>query len=315
MAHEDDPGMSAAVTPDSAFANLASETRIDILRTLARADVPMRFSEIREAVGLPQGGQLNYHLDKLVGHFVVKSSDGYRLSQSGRRVVEAVLAGVVTEDPRVERTRIDWPCERCGADIDVMYEQERVERYCPQCAGTYGRPTRPNQAADRGYLGSFSLPPAGVEGRSPLERQQAAAVWGHLRVLTAVSGVCPSCSARVEFALDVCGDHEASDGLCDRCDNRYAVWLDLHCTNCIYYLRSAVGALLVVHPEVLAFLGRHGLTPFRPSTRYPGVVWDADERVSSIDPLEVEFTYEVDGESLSITVDDALSVIRATSQG
>lgn len=312
MSSDEGQEATTAVTPDAAFASLANETRIEILRTLARSDDPLSFSEIRDGAGLRQGGQLNYHLDKLVDHFVVKSADEYALSHSGRRVVEAVLSGVVTENPEVDRTEIDWPCERCGASIEVAYEQERVERYCTECAGTYGQPTRPDQTAEYGYLGSLSLPPAGVEGRSALEMQEAAAVWGHLEFLTAVIGVCPSCSARVEYSLDVCEGHDSTDGLCGLCGNRYAVWLDLHCRNCIYTLRSSLGGLLVVSAELLEFLAGHGITPFSPTTRYPGVVWDAEEEVRSTEPFEARFTFEVDGDSISITVDDTLSVVDAT---
>lgn len=315
MSRDEEPGAPTAVTPDAAFASLANETRIDILRTLARADESMSFSEIRADLGLRQGGQLNYHLDKLVGHFVVKEEDGYVLSHSGRRVVEAVLSGAVTENPTLGRTEIDWPCERCGASVEVTYEQERVERYCTDCAGTYGQPTRPDQTTDHGYLGSLSLPPAGIEGRSALEIQKAAALWGHLEFLTAISGACPSCSARVEYSLDVCEAHDSTDGLCGECGNRYAVWLALHCTNCIYTLRSSVGGLLVVSSELLEFLAGHSINPFSLSPRYPGVVWDAREDVRSIEPFEARYTYEVDDESISITVDDSLTVVDATKHG
>jgi DNA-binding transcriptional ArsR family regulator len=300
---------SRGLSPDDAFAILGNEMRIRILQALGDTDEPLSFTELRDRIGVRQGSQFNYHLDKLVGQFVVKSEEGYKLSHSGRRVVKAVLSGMVTESPRIDRTEIDWPCERCGASIEVTYEQERVERYCTECAGTYGQPTRPDQGAEYGYLGSMSLPPAGVEGRSPLEIQKAAAIWGHLEFLTAVSGVCPNCSARVEYSLDVCMNHDVTDGLCNRCDNRYAGWLDLHCTNCIYTLRSSVGGLLVVTAELLEFLAGHGLTPFSPSSRYPGVVWNPREEVLSTEPFEGRFTFEIDGGSCSVTVDDTLSVI------
>lgn len=309
-----DGGAAPGPSPDDAFAILGNEMRIQVLQALGETDDPLSFTKLRNRIGVRQGGQFNYHLDKLVGHFVVKLDEGYALSHSGRRVVEAVLSGMVTESPRMDRTEIDWPCERCGGSVEVTYEQERVERYCTECAGTYGHSTRPDQTAEYGYLGAFSLPPAGVQGRSPLEIQQAAAIWGYLEVLTAVSGVCPNCSARVEYSLDVCTDHDATDDLCTRCENRYAVWLDLHCTNCIYTLRSSVGALLVVTPELLEFLAGHGLTPFAPLHRYPEVVWAPTEEVLSHEPFGARFTFDVDGASCLITVDDTLSVIDVTTR-
>jgi len=307
-----DEGDSREIAPDAAFAALGNETRIEILQTLAEADGPLSFSKLRDGVGLREGGQLNYHLGKLVGHFVRKTDAGYALSQSGRRVVEAVLSGVVTESPQLERTRIDWPCERCGAPIEVAYEQERVERYCTECPGTYGTPTRPDQSTESGYLGSLSLPPAGFAGRTPRELQEAAALWGQIEILTAFSGVCPSCSARVEYSLDVCEEHDATDGRCGRCDNRYAVWLHLWCPNCIYDLRSSLGGLLVATTPLLDFLTEHGHNPFSPSPRYPGVVWDFEEEVLNVDPPMARYTFSVEGDAISLTMNEALDVVDVT---
>ena len=301
------------LSPDEAFATLGNETRVRILRVLGEAEEPLSFTELRDRVGIRQGGQFNYHLEKVVGHFVSKTDEGYRLDTAGRRVVEAVLSGAVTESPVVARTRIDWPCELCGAPVEMVYEQERVERYCTECAGTYGEPTRPAQSTEYGYLGAFSLPTAGFSGRSPLELQQAAAVWGHLEVLMAVVGVCPRCSARVEYSLRVCEAHDATDGRCDQCDNRHAVWLTLDCPNCIYDLRGAVGGMLVVHTELQAFLAARGLNLLSPSSRYPGVVWDFDEEVLGTDPLSARYTFTVDGDAISLTVGEELDVVDVTT--
>lgn len=306
-------GGESGLPPNEAFAVLGHETRIRILRTLGEADGPLSFTELRDRLGIRQGGQFNYHLEKVVGHFVSKMDEGYRLDTAGRRVVEAVLSGAVTESPVVARTRIDWPCELCGAPVEVAYEQERVERYCTECAGTYGEPTRPAQSTEHGYLGAFSLPTAGFPGRSPLELQQAAAVWGHLEVLMAIVGVCPRCSARVEYSLRVCEEHDTTDERCDRCDNRHAVWLTLDCPNCIYDLRTAVGGMLVVETELQEFLAARGLNLLSPSSRYPGVVWDFEEEVLGTDPLRARYTFTVDRDAISLTIDEELDVVDVTT--
>lgn len=48
----------------------------------------LSFTELRERVGVRQGAQFNYHLDKLVGHFVTKTDGGYSLRPTGHRVIE-----------------------------------------------------------------------------------------------------------------------------------------------------------------------------------------------------------------------------------
>ena len=56
---------------EEAFTALSDATRIGILRTLWDAeDHEATFTELREAVGMRDSGQFNYHLDKLTGRFV-----------------------------------------------------------------------------------------------------------------------------------------------------------------------------------------------------------------------------------------------------
>lgn len=92
MTNQSDIG-DTTLTPDDAFAVLGNETRLEILRSLSDADGPVSFSDLREHVGMRDSGQFNYHLDKLVGHFVTQADDGYALRQAGDRVIEAILSG------------------------------------------------------------------------------------------------------------------------------------------------------------------------------------------------------------------------------
>ena len=63
----------ATLAPDDAFELLGNETRVRILQTLGTADEPVPFSELHDRVGLRDSGQFNYHLDRLVGHFLQKT--------------------------------------------------------------------------------------------------------------------------------------------------------------------------------------------------------------------------------------------------
>jgi len=169
------------LSPDNAFAVLGNETRMEILQTLGKADGALSFSELRDRVGMRDSGQFNYHLDKLVEHFVRQIDGGYDLRQAGRRVIEAVLSGAVTDAPVVERTPIDHSCHYCGASsIEVNYREEKVGTYCPECRGTYGGSDESNVAdlpSEQERLGYLHLPPAGVQERTPKEMLYAAAIW------------------------------------------------------------------------------------------------------------------------------------------
>ncbi|MDY6764215.1 MAG: helix-turn-helix domain-containing protein, partial [Halobacteria archaeon] len=102
------------MSPDEAFNTLGNETRMEILQTLAEADEPLMFRELRKRVGLDDPGNFNYHLNKLKGQFVRKTDGGYKLTQSGNHVYQAILSGTVTQTPTVEPTELDERCYHCG---------------------------------------------------------------------------------------------------------------------------------------------------------------------------------------------------------
>lgn len=100
-------GTPETLSSEDAFAVLGDETRLQILQALGEADEPLAFSELFERIEYEDSSNFGYHLRKLVGHFVRKSDEGYTLWEAGRRVVEAVLAGAMTENPVMELTQID----------------------------------------------------------------------------------------------------------------------------------------------------------------------------------------------------------------
>lgn len=77
MTGETDGPEDSGLPPDEAFAVLGDESRIDILKSLGEANDQLSFSELYERVDTPDSGQFSYHLDKLLGHFVRKTDDGY----------------------------------------------------------------------------------------------------------------------------------------------------------------------------------------------------------------------------------------------
>ncbi|WP_436929378.1 winged helix-turn-helix domain-containing protein [Halosimplex halobium] len=186
-----------------------------------------------------------------------------------------------------------------------------------------------DRAAAEGYLGYHPLPPAGVAGRDPEAVFRAAWTWGHLELFAAAAGVCPRCSAALDRRRRVCESHDgdardgradgadasAEGGLCDACGRRYAVAVDLDCSNCIYEESGAAVVGLADSPALLAFLLDHGLNPLAPTDEtlpaLSAAYNDLDESVRSTDPFEARFTFAVDGDELALTVDDDLRVVDA----
>lgn len=89
---ESDSGEDDCLPPDEAFAVLGNETRLAILLALNRSDGELAYSELKRQVGVYDSGRFNYHLDKLLGHFIDGTEGGYRLRDIGRRAAQAVVS-------------------------------------------------------------------------------------------------------------------------------------------------------------------------------------------------------------------------------
>jgi len=309
---EDGAGQPGPATPDEAFALLGDETRLDIVRELGAADDPLAFSALHDRVDVRDSGQFNYHLEKLVGHFVAKTDGGYRLSRAGRRVVEAILSGAVTEEPGLERTAIDETCRYCGADVEIVWRSGSLEMYCTECAGRYGNRAGDGELpGDGGYLGRMPLPPAGLQDRTPDEVLQAAWAWGGLEILAMSAGICPRCSATVDRTVDVCADHDASEGLCPTCEALHRVTVGVECGNCIFTSGGDFAIVLLANTDLLAFLADHGNNPVLPasSAALYRILGDYAEAVHSTDPFHASFTFTAGADTITLTVDDDLEVV------
>lgn len=306
---------SSALSPDEAFAVLGEETRLGILRELGAADGSLSFSELFDRVDYDTTANFSYHLDKLTGHFVRETGDGYALRQAGTRVVEAILSGAVTDAPVVERSEVDRRCQHCGtAPIEMEYVEEQVGLYCTECAGQYGGGDGPDLPAERQRIGHLHLPPAGVQDRTPAAVVEAAYVWTVVQAQSLHRGVCPRCSASVSDSVDACEDHDATDGVCDECDRLFAVAIHSECTNCPFELGGSAVGYLHTCSDLLSFLFDHGFDPL--SSGFPSTLQVAsfEEELLGTDPVEARFTFTIDGDVLALTVDENLTVIEATRE-
>jgi DNA-binding HxlR family transcriptional regulator len=80
-----------AISATAAFELLSDETRVRIVRELARSG-PLRFSTLRQAVGAEDSGRFNYHLERLRKGVVEKGESGYDLTPAGRALADVLEA-------------------------------------------------------------------------------------------------------------------------------------------------------------------------------------------------------------------------------
>lgn len=306
---------SRTLSPDDAFSVLGNPTRMEILQTLGMAAGSLTFSELRERTGVHDSGQFNYHLDKLTEHFVRKSDEGYTLRPAGRRVIEAVLSGFVTEPVDVPPMEIARVCPFCGETVLAGYWNENLILLCPGCPGRYAVGERPGwdiPPGEYGYLGRLPLPPAGIRDRPIDEAWRTAWIWANLEFISMSAGVCPRCSGSPDYEIDVCDVHPEDGGFCEDCGGRFAVRGKATCRTCRYLVEGQFSLFLMDNLDLLDFLTSNGRNPVAPGDETPPklaiVHANYTEEVRSREPFEGRFTFTLDDESITLTVDDDLSV-------
>ncbi len=301
------------MSPDDAFAALGNETRIETLRVLGDADRPLPFSELKDRVGMRDSGQFNYHLDELRGHFVRQVESEYVLSQTGQRVVEAILSGTVTDAPVVEPTEIDQECHFCGGTVAISYQQEQVDIHCTECDGRLGESLESSTLdlpADFGWLGALPLPPAGVRDRDPEEVLLAATTLGQSEYVAASQGVCPRCSATVSRELRACPDHHADDGICSTCGHRREVLFSARCRVCNFATGGGPVMALFSDADFLSHLLAHGINPVAPDSTMElyGALHNYDVEIDGPDATRVTITHTLGDDTFTKTLGDELPV-------
>lgn len=312
MATTDDE--DTPLTPDEAFIGLGNGTRMGILQALAAAEEPLSFSALRDRVGIRDSGQFNYHLDQLEGQFVRKTADGYVLRQAANRVIEAVLSGTVTGTATLEPRVVEAPCPFCGSNIEMSYREERMLLRCPDCPGAYSgiKSTSPAfPTLPRGSIALYYLPPAGLEGRTRREMLDAVLNWTYSEHLAIDNGVCPRCSGKFAFSIEVCENHGRDTPICDRCHRRYGITVRSECVNCNHFRVHMLSDYVFYRSGVRQFFEAHGIDPILPNWTDMSSYYDHEESLLSIEPFEAQLTYTIRGDSFEVSVDGELNITSA----
>ena len=299
-----------------AFSILRNETRLAILLALWEAYEPfgaenaVPFTELRERVGIPQGGQFSYHLEQVIGHFVRNTDGGYELRRAGHKLVQTVIAGTGIEEPTLEPTELDVDCFLCGAPTMVTYQDEWLYWICTECDGKFECDDVPG-----GTLAGGAFDPAGFTDRRPAEMLNA--VWTGGLLHSGLGGVCDACSGPMEGWLHVCDDH-TTEGVCRSCGWRDAVVARFLCAVCKQHHQMVPWWLVINHPAVVAFYYDHGVplqyedgVSFQPRVELNLQAQHEQELISEDPPL-VRVTIQHEGDKIQLTMDEHLNVIDVT---
>ena len=289
----DDTGIVEAADPADAFGALADPMRVDILRALWDAEGnEATFSELREAVGVADSGQFNYHLDKLTDRFVSKTDDGYRLTVAGSSVVGSLLAGAYTRVGTVGPVPVAEPCGFCGGQQQFTYDDERASIDCEDCdVDTH-----------------FRVPPGVFAGYEPEQFPAVTERYVRSNFQQADDGFCPYCEGRIEPTLEtadtpVAGERDDPDDFDDIPTAEY------RCLRCGETFTTDLGAGLMRRAPVVGFFDDHGVDIGETPLSRVRAADPEDAVVVDRDPLQARVRYTVDGETLTVTVNEGLEVL------
>ena len=303
------------LAPDEAFAALGNETRVAIIRALWEAnahrvyddidatDHTISFSELRRAVNIRDNGQFNYHLSKLVPHFVRQTEAGYRLSEPGRKVARAVVANAGGDALGLTES-LEGGCPFCGGALQAGYEDHWLRVKCTACPGEFG------DSAPDGTLFHAPLARQAIEDQSSDEALSRGIYRCMLDLPYLMQGMCRECASTIDASLSICETHNTDDGPCAECNTMHPVWGELRCDTCRFAKRLPIDVCVLGLTPVIAFLYDREIDVFAAA-------------LDGLSALETQLQTEVsvesgvtvsisDGtESLEVTIDDSMGVREA----
>ena len=282
--------------PEDPFKALGNETRLEILRVLYQRmqetgsgphGATLSYSELREAVGVEDKGNFNYHLRQLDGQFVdgADGDDGYRLTFAGFEIAKVIdVDAWRSHEPRGPAVLEDGDDGEGGTEpLTATYEDSvvTVERGDDPL---YAHAVRPAGAADRDMDLEELLDVASTLWRHTIER--------------ILEGICPYCHATVERSLEV--DAEAE---------HWSYSFGATCTECGPLGGSHVGIAALTHPAVVSLFWDHGIDVT--DRRVWTLPFVDDDAVTVVDenPYRLRVDVECGGERLEVIVDESVRVV------
>jgi hypothetical protein len=263
---------------------------MSILRALHREsheNTPLSFTDVFEQVEMGDSANFNYHLEKLLDHFVRRVEGGYELRPAGKRVLSALSARIFATGIRMDSFKISGKCFNCGEPLSAEYDGGILSIKCAECDTLH---------VER------SFPPSGIEGRTSDEIARAFDRYTRHRYHLVADGLCPKCTGTIESTVtSISNDSDAG-----------SFRVDHVCRSCNSRMLSATGAVLLSAPDVLRFHADRGVdihtTPF---WHFEWCVNDEYPTVLSTDPLEIRIDIRCSDDEFRVTLDADLSILAA----
>ncbi|AGN01060.1 hypothetical protein L593_05555 [Salinarchaeum sp. Harcht-Bsk1] len=275
----------------SAFDVVRSPARVDILLALAEQasadpDAPaLTFSTLHDRVDIDDSGQFNYHLDKLRGHLVRSTEDGYRLSPRGHEVAGAILSGAFAEGEDRGPEPLDGDCPHCGAPLEAAYEHGQIVVSC----------------GDGHEIFTSSVPHDLATEESLADVLESVRARARYKLQIVLEGTCTYCYGDVEWSVDRDADGPAPvlyTGRCTRCGVGYST----PPTYAVFF-----------HPAVVSFFWERGVD-VREVVAWEIDDWTGEQRIVSESPFRVAVTFETEDARLTVTLDETATVVDAVEE-
>ncbi len=276
-----------------AITSLGNSQRLQILLALGEVEREHHerrhtktFTELYEAVDIDSSSQFSYHLNQLVGQFVSETPDGYRLTYSGTKIVRVIRSGVYESTSAFDDREISGACLFCDettllATLDV--DQFRIR--CTSC--------------DAILITDF-CPQSQTRDRTTTEiiESYCYRIWSMYIQLR--GGICPECFGPVDTVVDQYEHDESVQYI-----------YNSSCRECQFLVSMPIEVPVAFHPAVLSLFWEHGISVLDVP------LWELYEYITSDvivmeivsdEPFEARFTVTLNDESLTLRMDDTVTV-------
>ncbi len=292
---------------DEALSIVGERTRANIVVALGEARTAdgktsnaLGFSELMKRIGAEDSGRFNYHLDKLVGTFVMKDAAGYKLRLPGQLIYQAIVAGTLTERRVVEPFAVG-DCPDCAGRLSAAYHPDHL--LTVECVGC------------ETLFDAVHFPARGVEDRSKRELLDAAYQRRHHKIGTMRRGICHGCGGRVHRALRDTASITYGSGSVEEMAG-LETYATMACEECGTSLVGNPANVALTTPAVVGFLADHGRDAAL-SRWWDGPVAAARDGLGVVaeDPPAVAMPFEIAGDRLRVVLDDELRVVERERTG
>lgn len=267
---------------------VSHEVRAEILVALTEQiqesprNETLRFAELRDRVGHDDPGNFNYHLKRLLGKFVEKTDEGYRLSVVGHHFVAVLRSGRFDPNRRQEFHEIETSCPVCGAAASVTYEDGSLRTTC-----------------ENDHTWILNVGPELLDSYSVIDALNVATRRALWEAKSTMDGVCPICE----------GDTSGTEARLS--EEPPLVMYEWMCDKCGLLTQNSAGGCVIFHPAVVGFCYQHDLNVYQ-HTWEVFVENVGTTTICSKNPLRVQVVISLDGEQLDLTLDDSATVVGVT---